>query len=80
MGLLGSRQGHPIGDRAIWHCRIFSVTRVVILRGRQRCGLDLQKGRQLTPTIGPVTASREAWTKRERPLADQEVYIIRGWA
>ena len=70
MGLCGSSLGHPIVERAIWHCRIISIARVVVLRGRQRCGLDLQKGRQLTPTIGPVTARREAWTERECPLAD----------
>ena len=68
--LLGGSLGYPIVERTIWHCRIDSVTRVVVLRGRQRCGLDVQKGGQLTPAIGPVTASREAWTKRERSLAD----------
>ena len=75
-GILGARSlGHPVRERSIWHYRIISVASVVVLRGRQRSGLDVQKGCQLTPSIRPVTARRKAWTKRQRPLVDQEVYI-----
>lgn len=40
----GSSLGHPVCERAIWHCRIISVASIIVLRGRQRSGLDVQKG------------------------------------
>ena len=40
----GSSLGHPVRDRAIWHCRIDSVASIVVLRRGQRSGLDIQKG------------------------------------
>ena len=71
-----SSLGHPIRERAIRYCRIVPIASVVVLRSRQRPGLDIQKGRKLTPTIRPVAACREAWTKRERSLIDQKVDIV----
>lgn len=39
-----SSLGYPVRDRAIWHCSIISVASIVVLRSRQRSGLDVQKG------------------------------------